>query len=104
MPSAKKMDKADRKKTMPFIQSLKKILEAEGANTSLERKMSFDEVYVLKEMIPWLKKSIEHLQEVVIIMVDPDGKGTLANDAPVELSSIALSAEPGLPAFEFCNI
>jgi leucyl-tRNA synthetase len=102
---SKKVDKANRKRAMTFIQSLKKTLEAEGGKTSLERKLSFDEVYVLNETIPALKSTIERLKEVVIVVVDADGKGRSANGAlVVDLPSMAASAEPGFPAFEFSNI
>ena len=73
------------KKAMPFVQALKKRLMAgEKPNAVFERKLAFDEMAVLRNMIPGLKKG--------------------AGLAEVEIVQNAESAVPGVPTFSFENV
>lgn len=73
------------KKAMPFVQALKKRLMAgEKPNVVFERKLAFDEMAVLRNMIPGLKKA--------------------AGLAEVEVVQNAESAVPGVPTFSFENV
>lgn len=95
----KKIDKQDMKKAMPFIQVLKKRLDAGEKPTEVfERRLPFDEAATLKEIIPSLKQTIPKLQIVDIIA---GGEG--AADAE-QLPPSAKAATPGNPTFHFENI
>ncbi|RMZ71550.1 hypothetical protein GMOD_00006675 [Pyrenophora seminiperda CCB06] len=75
----------EMKKAMPFVQALKKRLMAgEKPTVIFERKLAFDEMAVLRNMIPGLKKA--------------------AGLAEVEVVQHAESAVPGVPTFSFKNI
>jgi leucyl-tRNA synthetase len=90
-----KVDKKDMKKAMPFVQSLKrKIDNGEGVESVFERKLGFEEEYVLGEMVPGLKATVTKLKVVEIVVVK--GQEGLSNQAA--------QAEPGNPAFEFTNV
>ncbi|KAM7222806.1 leucyl-tRNA synthetase, class Ia, archaeal/eukaryotic cytosolic [Rhypophila decipiens] len=94
----KKVEKADMKKAMPFIQDLKRKLES-GLVTResvLNRALLFDEAATLKEMVPLLKSMVPKLLEVTSIVVDGDPSG--------KLTQAASSAEPGSPSLEFINV
>jgi len=105
----KGIDKADAKKAMPFVQGLKKRLEGgEDKNKVLNRDLGFDEVQVLKEMVPGLKATVVKLKQVDIILVE-EGKKTglrISGDKEKEIADlpgISSAAEPGSPSFEFSN-
>lgn len=83
----------ETKKAMPFVQGLKRRLQVEPPTTVFERRLVFDEVETLKQVLPTLKKNTG-CQRIDILIVE-DGKG---------LSPIAENAEPGNPKFEFANI
>lgn len=84
----------ETKKAMPFVQGLKRRLQVEPPATVFERKLVFDEVETLKQVLPTLKKNTG-CQTIDILIVEDGGNG---------LSSIAENAEPGYPKFEFMNI
>jgi leucyl-tRNA synthetase len=106
--ASKKIDKAEMKKAMPFLQTLKRKLDqGESRENILERKLPFDEISVLKEMAPGLKSSVPKLVDVAIILVDENGKTgkDAISGAKLEgLPAIAISAEPGSPSFDFANV
>lgn len=92
-----KIDKKDMKKAMPFVQLLKRRLDqGEKAEMVFDRKLPFDEVKVLEEMVPGLKVTVPKLKEVEIVVVEDAGGKELAPQAG--------SAEPGQPTFAFGNI
>lgn len=92
-----KIAKPDMKKAMPFVQLLKKRLDnGETAGNVFDRKLPFDEVEVLKEMVPGLKVTVPKLKEVEIVVVEEAGGR--------ELPPQAASAEPGQPTFAFGNV
>ena len=89
----KKVDKADMKKAMPFIQDLKRKLETGlvSRESVLDRALLFDEAAILKEMTPLLKSIVPKLHDVTIIVVDGDAA---AGKPSGEFSQAASSAEP----------
>jgi leucyl-tRNA synthetase len=95
----------EMKKAMPFVQGLKKRLTTESPETVFNRKLAFDEVATLKEIVPGLKRTTG-AKEVVVVAVDEGGKtGKTADGEAVEnLPPLAEGAEPGNPRFEFTNI
>jgi leucyl-tRNA synthetase len=102
-----KIDKSEMKKAMPFVQTIKKRLDnGESKESVLERKLAFDEVTVLKEMVPGLKSTVPKLKDVQIVLVEDGGKaGVTVDGKKVEgLGQQAAFAEPGQPSFEFSNI
>jgi leucyl-tRNA synthetase len=102
---AKKLEKADMKRAMPFIQELKRRLEASGKpDDVLGRVLGFDEVKALNEMAPVLKSTVQRLKGVSIIVVDEPGNTGKAGAGDAEIPQIASSAEPGNPSLEFFNI
>lgn len=83
------MDKSEMKKAMPFLQEVKKQLDV-GVNPGevFERKLVFDEVCVLREMVPLVKKTVPGLKEVKIVVVDgEDGMGAEPGSLRIEFGS-----------------
>lgn len=104
--NAKVAKMGEMKKAMPFVQGLKKRLMAgEKPEMVFERKLAFDEIEVLKNMVPGLKKAAG-LSQVEIVKVEEGGKtGHVVGGGPVEnLSHIAEGAVPGVPTFAFENV
>lgn len=94
---AKRIDKKDMKKAMPFVHGLKKRLErGEDPAEVLQRRLPFDEAEILEQMIPSLKKTVSKLQHVNVVRV---GNGAGGDDVP----DIGKSATPGNPSFYFEN-
>ncbi len=104
----------EMKKAMPFVQGLKKRLTSgESPSTVFERKLGFDELYVLKEMVPALKKTAG-CTAVDLVAVDEGGKTgmTVPVDGDRErqgkkvdkLPPTAEAAVPGNPTFFFQNV
>ncbi|KAG9757494.1 leucyl-tRNA synthetase, partial [Aureobasidium melanogenum] len=113
---SKKVDKADSKKAMPFIQTLKKSLEGGiDSNTVFERKLAYNEVDVLAQMVPGLMSTVQRCVCVEVISVEQGGKagkvvasmGEAAAAKGTELSELPPQAEnavPANPTFFFSNI
>lgn len=99
----------EMKKAMPFVQGLKKRLQHEKPDTVFQRKLAFDEVEVLKNVVPSLKKLIG-AQEVEVIVNDEGGKtgtrvvGGKEGEKVEALPPVAEGAEPGNPRLEFTNV
>jgi len=101
------------KKAMPFAQGMRKRLVAgESPGSVLDRKMAYDEVAVLKEMIKGLGRTLG-CKEIDVILVEEGGKegkvvassGNLAEgEMREELPQQAENAVPGAPTFVFENI
>lgn len=103
---AKMGEMKTNKKVMPFVQGLKKRLQAgEKEEVVFERKLAFNEIKMLENMVPGLKKAAG-LAEVEIVKVDETGKaGTVPGGGPVEgLPAQAEAAVPGVPTFGFENV
>ena len=111
---SKSIPKAESKKAMPFVQGLKKSLETGiDPSTVFERKLGFDEVSVLKEMVPGLQQTIQKCTTVEVIAVEEEGKKGKAvggtqdvkvGEEKTDLSQVAENAVPGQPTFFFENV
>ncbi|KAK4909560.1 cytosolic leucyl tRNA synthetase [Elasticomyces elasticus] len=111
---SKGLPKAESKRAMPFVQQLKKSLESGvQAETVFERRLVFDEVKVLGEMVAGLKQSVQKCKVVEIVVVDEGGKageviagseGVQIGSRREELPGAAESAVPGQPTFYFENV
>lgn len=98
----KKVEKADAKRAMPFVQELKRKLEAgEGVERVFGRELGFDEVEVLRDMVPVLKSTVPKLKEVNIVVIGEGGQGGGAEDVG---KAGTRSAEPGSPSIDFQNL
>lgn len=84
----------EMKKAMPFVQALKKrLLAGESSTAVFERKLAFNEMDTLKQMVAGLKKAAI-LQEIELVSVKEGA----------DLSPPSGSAVPGVPTFNFENI
>lgn len=110
---SQQIDKADVKKAMPFVQAMKRRLEVGGEKKEdvFERKLPFDEVMVLREMVPGLRSTIMKCKVVEVVEVGEGGKegrivgGTVAQvgEGRSDLAAAAEGAMPGAPTFHFEN-
>jgi len=111
---SKSIPKAESRRAMPFVQTLKKSLET-GVSPTLvfERKLAFDEVEVLREMVPGLRQTIQKCEAVQIVAVEEDGKrgkivggseGIKIGETVEDLPPAAENAVPGQPTFFFDNV
>ncbi|KAI0136910.1 hypothetical protein BJ170DRAFT_603701 [Xylariales sp. AK1849] len=97
----------EMKKAMPFVQTLKRRLQqGEPTEKVLERKLAFDEIATLKEMVPGLKKAAKFVD---LVQVEEGGKKSqvVGGDGEGEKGGLppqAESAVPGLPTFAFENV
>jgi leucyl-tRNA synthetase len=101
-----KISKADLKKAMPFVQALKRrLMSGEKPQAVFDRKLAFDEIDTLRQMVPGLKKAAG-LRIVDIVQVSEGGKrGALIGGREVgDLPQTAESAVPGTPTFHFENV
>ena len=71
-----------------------------GAQTAFRRTLSFVEEVVLKEIAPYIKKSLG-LVDVEILSV---GEALAKTDEPGYTKIIIETSEPGNPAFEYHNV
>lgn len=97
----------EMKKAMPFVQALKKRLQAgEAASVVLEQKLAFDEKETLAQMVPGLKRTASLLDCDILVVREGERKGTrLADGKEVDVTNaIAANAVPGLPTFFFENV
>lgn len=108
---AGQINKADLKKAMPFIQTLKKRIESgESAERVFDERLPFDEQQALREMIPGLKSIVRKLEVVELVLVkegeDTGEVITTGNEGGqrIPLGPNAGGALPGDPAFFFANI
>lgn len=112
---SKSIPKQDSKKAMPFVQGLKRSLDnGVQPDAVFERKMAFDEVEVLREMMPGLRQSLQRCVAVEVLLVEDGGKagqvvgaigGSAAEGERKEgLAQAAEGAMPGQPTFFFENI
>ncbi|KAJ1327968.1 leucine--tRNA ligase [Microdochium nivale] len=105
-----KIDKTQIKKAMPFIQNFKKRLESGGEDPSavFDRKLAYDELATLKEMVPGLKQTVPRLESVRVVTVEEGqaaGKIIVGEGETLDsLPPMAAAANPGSPTFLFENI
>lgn len=95
----------EMKKAMPFVQSLKKrLIGKEAPENVFDRKLAFNELDVLKEMIGGLKRTTG-CREIEVIAVDEGGKtGEVVGSGEKREGLSAENAIPGQPSFHFANI
>ncbi|KKA26535.1 hypothetical protein TD95_005186 [Thielaviopsis punctulata] len=94
----------EMKKAMPFVQTIKKRLQA--GEDALNRGLAFDEAQVLVQMAASLKRSAGLRELQVVRVVEGTKKGVRVEDG-VEVDGLAVSAEgavPGSPTYFFENI
>lgn len=88
------------KRAMPFVQAFKKRMSQFGAQTAFRRTLPFSESQVLREILPYLKKTLS-LADVEVLSVDEarqkEGEAGYSK-------SIIDTSEPGSPAFEYRNV
>lgn len=102
--------KAEMKRAMPFVQFLKKRLQAgEKANAVFDRKLPFDEGEILVKMVKGLTR-MTGCKIVEVVRVEGEEKvGTVVlgkgeGEERRELPAVAGQATPGSPSFHFENI
>ncbi|KAK5131505.1 hypothetical protein LTR08_000899 [Meristemomyces frigidus] len=112
---SKVIEKKEAKRAMPFVQHLKKQLESGvvEAEEVFERKLLFDEVAVLREMVPGLRQTVVRCEVVELIVVAEGGKsgevvggseGVVVGEVREGLPGAAENAVPGQPGFFFENV
>jgi len=109
---SKQIDKSESKKAMPFINALKRRLDAgEPADVVLNRELAFNELDTLRSMVPGLKQTVQKCVDVEIVSVADGGKEGFVikedgskGEERKELPPQAGSAEPGSPSFAFENV
>ncbi|KAG8627573.1 hypothetical protein KVT40_005056 [Elsinoe batatas] len=113
---SKRIEKAESKKAMPFVQVLKKQLESGIKEEEVfERKLAFDEAEILREMGPGLLKTLHKCVVVEMISIDDGGKSgeiiglagqgeAKQGDKVQDLPPNAEGAVPGQPTFFFENV
>ena len=97
----------EMKKAMPFVMSLKKRLMAgEKSDVVFDRKLAFDEIQTLKNMVPGLKKAAG-LAVVELVEVAEGGKSGKVVGEEREVTGLPPQAEaavPAAPTFSFENV
>lgn len=100
------IDKAQRKRSIPFVQALKKRLQSgETESAVLGRKLPFDEKRVLILMIDTLMRSASLTQIQVLKVQEGESEGVdlITGDKVGNMPPVAASAVPGSPTFFFVN-
>lgn len=87
------------KRAMPFVQAFKKRMSQFGAQTAFRRTLPFSEAEVLKELLPYLKKTLNLVDADIYSVED-----ALSKEGPGFSRAIIESSEPGAPAFEYYNV
>ena len=106
---AKHFRGAEKKRAMPFIQELHRKLAAGRPKEEIfNRAMLFDEVAVLRQMIPVLKTTVTNLRDVKIFVVTHGPEDTkisvnATTGAVHEIPPTVEEPEPGVPALEFVD-
>ncbi|KAF5345811.1 hypothetical protein D9756_010874 [Leucocoprinus leucothites] len=90
------------KRAMPFIQAFKKRMAQYGAQTAFNRTLPFSESQVLRELAPYLKKSLG-LVDVEILSVGEAIQRVQGGEAGFTKALIE-GSEPGAPGFEYWNV
>lgn len=70
-----------------------------GVKVAFNRNLSFSELQVLAEFLPYLKRSL-NLVNAEVFLVDE----ALQRDEPGFTPMIIETSEPGSPAFEYRNV
>ncbi|KAF8153999.1 hypothetical protein B0H34DRAFT_662062 [Crassisporium funariophilum] len=88
------------KRPMPFIQAFKKRMSQYGAETAFRRALPFSESAILRELLPYLKKTLS-LTEAEVLSVD---EARTKEQEKGYTKTIIDTSEPGSPAFEYHNV
>jgi len=88
------------KRPMPFIQAFKKRMSQYGAETAFRRTLPFSESFVLRELLAYLKKTLNLTEAEVLSVEDARSKEPERGYT----KSIIDTSEPGSPAFEYYNV
>jgi len=88
------------KRAMPFIQAFKKRMSQYGAETTFRRTLLFSESVVLRELLAYLKKTLNLAEAEVMSVEDARSK----EQEQGYTKSIINTSEPGSPAFEYYNV
>ncbi|KAG5339737.1 hypothetical protein C0989_003925 [Termitomyces sp. Mn162] len=88
------------KRAMPFVQVFKKRMAQFGAQTAFRRALPFSESQVLREILPYLTKSLGLVDAEVLSVEEARQK----EGERGYTKSIIDSSEPGTPAFEYRNV
>ncbi|GLB44645.1 putative class-I aminoacyl-tRNA synthetase family protein [Lyophyllum shimeji] len=88
------------KRAMPFVQAFKKRMAQFGAQTAFRRTLPFSEMQVLKEILPYLKKTLGLVDAEVMSVEEARTK----EGQPGYSKNIMDTSEPGAPAFEYRNL
>ncbi|KAH8899666.1 leucyl-tRNA synthetase [Thozetella sp. PMI_491] len=109
--TARRFDGAERKRAMPFIQELKRKLDAgEAMEDVLDRTLEFDEVEVLMMLEPVLRATVPKLQGVKVYVQGGAAQGEsggvveYATGHVSEIPAAVKEPEPGVPSIEFVNV
>ncbi|PFH55407.1 hypothetical protein XA68_18377 [Ophiocordyceps unilateralis] len=97
----------EMKKAMPFVQGLKKRLQAgEAVETVLERRLAFDEKETLRQMVPGLCRTAGLVACRVVAVEEGGKKGVdVADGSEVTIGAAAAEhAVPGVPTFVLENV
>jgi len=89
------------KRAMPFAQLFKKRIASMGAHAAFNRTLPFSEVDVLKDLAPYLKRTLQ-LEDIDVYVAENairEGK-----QGPGFTKHIIELAEPSQPSFEFMNV
>lgn len=102
-----RIDKAEKKRAIPFVQVLKKrLLSGEAESAVFDRKLSFDEKSALISMMDTLRRSA-NLMEIQALNVQEGGMqgvDLITGETVGGVPPIAASAVPGNPTFFFANV
>jgi len=88
------------KKVMPFIQAFKKRMAQVGADAAFRRTLPFDESATLRELLPYLTKTLGLVDAEVLSVADARAR----EGEPGFTKSIIDVSEPGAPGFEYRNV
>jgi len=88
------------KRPMPFIQAFKKRMAQYGAETAFRRALPFSESLILRELLAYLKKTLNLAEDEVLSVEEARTK----EQEPGYTRSIIDTSEPGSPAFEYYNV
>ncbi|KAF8577316.1 leucyl-tRNA synthetase [Ramaria rubella] len=88
------------KRVMPFVQAMKACITKFGLQTAFNRTLPFAEAPVLKEALPYLRRSVGFVEADVWAVEDARHK----EGTPGFSKNIIDGSEPGTPGFEFRNV
>jgi leucyl-tRNA synthetase len=85
--------------SLAHLKFIQKRMSEIGADAAFRRTLLFSEPEILRELMPYLKKSLS-LEDVEVFFVEE----ALQREGPGFTRTIIESSEPGGPAFEYRNV